>query len=322
MARIIETTVGHDQALKKLIFLRENNRLPQSMAFVGPSGVGKKRVALVLAQSLVCETSTQACGICGPCLRIEKQQSESLLIVQPDPEYVKPAIKVDDIRHVIEALSLAPVGAARIVIIDQAQLMNDQAANAILKSLEEPTENVYFILIANEIQQFLPTIRSRVQVFRFTSLKSEQVRVLKPQLPDWAYRSCRGQLDRLELLTSKEGLKERQESLELFSDFCFNDEFLLHDDWRKSMREDRNWALFNMKCWLQITRDALMLKAQTPQAVLNTDQSELIKNLSQLSLKKLSWFANELVRAYRDINANQDSSLVVDSLKVQYARMD
>ncbi|MGZ3725447.1 MAG: DNA polymerase III subunit [Pseudobdellovibrio sp.] len=322
MARLIETTRGHEQAISKLMFLRESNRLPQSLAFVGPSGVGKKRVALALAQALVCENSSEACGHCGPCLRIEKQQSESLILVQPDPEYAKPQIKVDDIRQVLEVLSLASIGAARIVILDQAHLMNDQAANALLKNLEEPTDNVYFILIANEIEQLLPTIRSRVQVIRFSNLTYDQIRSIKPNLPDWAYRCSRGQLDRLESLTSKDGVKERQESLNLFSDFCFNEEFLLHDDWRKSLREDRTWALFNMKCWLQLTRDALMIKAQTPQYVLNTDQSELLKQLDQISFKKLSWLARELIQATRDINANQDSSLVVDSLKVNYARVD
>ncbi len=322
MARIVETTQGHASAISKLMFLRESKRLPQSLAFVGPSGIGKKRVALVLAQALVCETASEGCGHCGPCLRIEKQQSESLIVVQPDPEYAKPSIKVDDVRHVLEALSLAQIGAARIVIIDQAHLMNDQAANALLKSLEEPTENVYFILIANEIQQLLPTIRSRVQVIRFSNLTYDQVRSIKPNLPDWAYRCCRGQLDRLESLTSKDGIKERQESLELFNEFCFNDEFLLHDDWRKSLREDRTWALFNMKNWLQLTRDALMLKAQTPKFVLNTDQTELLKQLNEVSVKKLSWLAKEIIRATRDINSNQDSSLVIDSLKVNYARVD
>ena len=322
MARLIDSTLGHDQSVSKLIHLLKNNRLPQSMAFVGPSGVGKKRVGLALAQYLVCESGQQACGHCGPCIRIEKQQSESLILVQPNPEYAKPSIKVDDIRHVIEALALAPIGAARIVIIDQAHLMNDQAANALLKNLEEPTENVYFILIANEIQQFLPTIQSRVQVYRFSNLNYEQVKAIKPNLPDWAYRSCRGQLDRLAFLTTKEGLKERQESLDFFKEFCFNDEFLLHDDWRKPFREDRNWALFNMNCWLQMTRDALVLKVNQQNSILNTDQIELISELSRLSLNKLSWFASKLVQAHRDISAYQDSSLVLDSLKAQYARVD
>lgn len=322
MARLIESILGHKDQIAKLLFLREKNRFPPSLAFIGPNGVGKKRVALAMAQTLVCETSTQACGQCGPCVRIAKQQSESLFVVEPDKESAKPSIKVDSIRAMLDGLSLSAAGKARIVIIDSAQTMNDQAANALLKNLEEPTEGVHFVLIANEIQQLLPTIQSRVQVMRFSGLTYDQVRTIKPNLPDWAYRSCRGQISQLEVLSSKDGLSERKEAFEIFEQFCFNDEFLLFDDWRKSLREDRQWAQFALKCWLQIVRDALIVKGLSNQFILNTDQMDLIKRVSELSVKKLSWFSKELIKASKEINANLDTILIVDSLKVNYARMD
>jgi DNA polymerase-3 subunit delta' len=322
MARLIDSTLGHKDQISKLLTLRKKNRFPQSVAFVGPSGVGKKRVALAMAQTLVCENSPEACGHCGPCIRIEKQQSESLHILVPDAEAAKPSIKVDAIRELLDSLSLAAAGKARIVIIDSAHMMNDQAANALLKNLEEPSENVYFILIAPEIEQLLPTIRSRVQVMRFYALQYENLRALKPNLPDWAYRSSRGQLTELEVLTSKQGLSERKEALDLFEQFCFNDEFLLFDEWRKPMRDDRQWALFTIRCWLQMVRDAIVIKTDANQFILNTDQAELLKKLSELPAKKLLKFSEQLVQATRDIKGNLDSSLVIDSLKVNYAGMD
>ena len=323
MARIIDSTYGHKNQISKLNYLLTNNRFPQSMLFVGPNGIGKKRVALAVAQSLVCETTKEACGHCGPCLRVEKQQSESLFVVQPEGETGKKvSIKVEAIRDLLERLSLAPIGQARVVIVDSAHLMNEQAANAFLKTLEEPSENLYFILTTTEAQLLLPTIQSRVQMMRFPVLEIEHLKVIKPNEPDWAYRSSRGQLDRLEMLTSKQGLAERQEALQLLNDFCFNDDFLLFDEWRKSMREDRNWALFNVKCWLQIVRDAIVLKTQANKFVLNTDQSEFLKQLYELPAKKLHWFAKALLQAARDIQGNQDASLVIDSLRVKYARLD
>jgi DNA polymerase-3 subunit delta' len=322
MARLIDSTLGHNDQITKLLALRMKNRFPQSVAFVGPTGVGKKRVALALAQALVCENSPEACGHCGPCIRIEKQQSESLMVIVPDAEAAKPSIKVDAIRELLDSLSLSSGGKSRIVIIDSAHLMNDQAANALLKNLEEPSENVYFILIAPEIEQLLPTIRSRVQVMRFYALKYENLRTLKPNLPDWSYRSSRGQLTELEILTSNQGLAERKEALDLFEQFCFNDEFLLFDEWRKPMRDDRQWALFAVRCWLQIVRDAIIMKTSEHPFILNTDQTELIKKLAELPERKLLKFSERLVQASRDIRANLDSSLVIDSLKVHYAGMD
>lgn len=323
MARIIDTTYGHKNQIAKLNYLLVNARFPQSMLLVGPNGIGKKRVALAVAQSLVCETSKDACGYCGPCLRVEKQQSESLFVIQPEGDLGKKAtIKVEAIRDLLERLSLAPIGKSRVVVVDSTHLMNEQAANAFLKTLEEPSENLYFILTTTEAQSLLPTIQSRVQMMRFQSLEIEHLKVIKPNEPDWAYRSCRGQLDRLEMLTSKQGLSERQEALQLLHDFCFNDDFLLFDEWRKSMREDRNWALFNVKCWLQIVRDAIVLKTQANIFVLNTDQSEFLKQLRELPAKKLHWFAKALLQAARDIQAYQDASLVIDSMRVKYARLD
>lgn len=319
---MIDATLGHKKQIENLLSLRMKNRFPQSVAFVGPSGIGKRRVALAMAQTLVCENSQESCGHCGPCIRIEKEQSESLLLVKPDPEYAKPSIKVDDIRGLLDSLSLTSAGRARIVIIDPAQLMNDQAANALLKNLEEPSENVYFILIVPEMDQLLPTIRSRVQVVRFYSLEYEHMRTLKPNLPEWAYRSSRGQLTELEILTSKQGLSERQEALELFEQFCFNDDFLLFSEWRSSMKEDRQWPLFVIKCWLQLVRDALIVQTGNSKFILNPDQGDLLKKLSALSSKKLLKFSGELVQAARDIHGNLNSSLVFDSLRVKYARMD
>lgn len=323
MARIIDSTYGHKNQIAKLNYLLANDRFPQSMLFVGPNGIGKKRVALAVAQSLVCEVTKEACGECGPCKRVEKQQSESLFVIQPEGEPgKKQSIKVEAVRDLLERLSLAPVGKARVVVIDSAHLMNEQASNAFLKTLEEPSENLYFILTVTEAQLLLQTIQSRVQMMRFPVLEVAHLKTIKPNEPDWAYRSCRGQLDRLEMLTSKQGLAERQEALQLLNDFCFNDDFLLFDEWRKSMREDRNWALFNVKCWLQIVRDAIVLKTQANKFVLNTDQSEFLKQMYELPVKKLHWFAKALLQAAKDIQGNQDASLVIDSLRVNYARVD
>ena len=322
MARIIDRIQGHHQQLSKLQFLLANDRFPQGLLFVGPSGIGKRLVALAVAQSLVCEQSRDACGQCGPCMRIEKQQSESLFNIKPDAEAAKASIKVEQIRELLASLSLAAGWSKRLVIIDEAHLMTDQASNALLKSLEEPDPNTFFILIAHDVRQMLPTIRSRVQVIRFSNLAYEQVRAVKPNLPDWAYRSCRGQVDRLLLLTSKNGTAERQEALDLLEQFCYDEDFLLRDEWRKSLKEDRGWALFNIKCWLQIVRDAMLVNLKNNQHLINTDQTELINKLGEFSYRKLASLSAQLIQAGRDINANQDIVLVFDALRVKYARMD
>lgn len=321
MARIIESVTGHDSEILKLTHLKESGRWPHALLFVGLSGIGKKKIALAFAQSLVCRELPGGCGICGPCLRIEKKQSESLIIIEPDPELARPVIKVEKIRELLDSLALASIGFSRVIIIDQAHTLNAQASNALLKTLEEPFENIYFILIANNVQQFLPTIRSRTQVIRFSALTYEQVKKIKPNLPDWTYRSSRGQIDRLELLSSKEGALKREEALDFFEQFCQDQNFLTDKSWKDPVK-DRAWAIFCINCWLQMARDGVVLKTQAQKYILNTDQVERLKQLYSLSVNKLLNFCLRLIQAEKDINANADAVLVFEELWIQYARMD
>jgi DNA polymerase-3 subunit delta' len=322
MARIIDSVIGHKSEIAQLYKLKQAGRWPHAIMFVGPSGIGKKKIALAFAQLLVCEESTEACGVCGACIRIEKKQSESLIFLQPDAELARPVIKVEKVRDLLDSLSLAAIdGGARVVIIDQAQSMNTQASNALLKTLEEPSENIFFLLIANDVHQFLPTIRSRTQVMRFTALGYDEVKTLKPNLPDWTYRSCRGQVDRLELLSSPEGKVRREEAFSFFEQFCSDHNFLTDKTWKDSVK-DRSWALFSLNCWLQMVRDAVVLKTQAQKFILNTDQPDRLKELLTVPASKLLWLCQHIIRAEKDINSNADTSLVFENLWIQYARVD
>jgi DNA polymerase-3 subunit delta' len=322
MARLIDSVIGHKSEIAQLFKLKHAGRWPHAIMFVGPSGIGKKKIALAFAQSLVCEESSEACGACGACFRIEKKQSESLSILQPDAELARAVIKVEKVRDLLDSLSLAAIdGGARVVIIDQAQTLNTQASNALLKTLEEPSENIFFILIANDVHQFLPTIRSRTQVMRFTALGYDEVKTLKPNLPDWTYRSCRGQIDRLELLSSPEGKVLREEALSFFEQFCSDQNFLTNKTWKDSVK-DRSWAVFSLNCWLQMARDAVVLKTKAQKFILNTDQPDRLKQLYSVPAGKLLLLCQHLIMAEKDINANADTSLVFENLWIQYARLD
>lgn len=321
MARLLDQIVGHEAVIEHLQHLKRTDRWPHALLFAGPSGIGKRQCALAFAQILICERQQQGCGECPACLRVAKKQSESLILIRPDESAAKPVIKVDVIRDLLSSLSLSALGVCRVVIIDEAHTMNPQAANSLLKTLEEPMENVYFILIGEDVQQFLPTIRSRTQVIRFSYLRETELQAIRPGLPQWSYRSSRGQLDRLSLLTTEEGLKKRDEALSLFEDFCQNKEFLLWSDW-KTVLKDRGMAQFSVSCWQQIVRDLMVLKTASSQFILNTDQLLRFEQLSAVGSGRLSKLAQELIYAEQDLMMNADPVLVFESLWVKYDRMD
>lgn len=161
---IFSTVTGHKPTIQRLLSLIEGNRIPHAFLFVGPKSEGKKKIALGFAQTLLCDKNKAgACGECPTCLGVAKGQSVGVINLEPE----KGVIKIEAARALIRQLSLATWGKARVVIIDDAHLMNPQAANALLKSIEEPPAQTYFVLLSPSEESVLKTIRSRTQVLRF-----------------------------------------------------------------------------------------------------------------------------------------------------------
>jgi Rad3-related DNA helicase len=144
------------------------------LLFEGPLGVGKFLAAHGIAQFFVCENNRineTACGTCATCLRAETLPSETILLIQPE----KGMIKLDQAKMATDFLHLRTDRGTRVIIIDEAQKLNPQAANHLLKTLEEPPENCFFILVAPSGEALLPTIQSRTIRIRFKPLKRSEV---------------------------------------------------------------------------------------------------------------------------------------------------
>jgi DNA polymerase III subunit delta' len=171
MAQMI---VGHVKEWNSLLHLANDEKLPSSMAFVGPKGIGKSLIAKALAEKLECMSD--------------------LIWIEPSGEM----IKVDQVHEVLKKLSLKNISKTRIVVFNDAEKLNPQSSNALLKALEEPPENTHFILITQSLSQLLPTIRSRVQSFRFFPLETKDLRQIAPDAPEWALTISRGQISELE----------------------------------------------------------------------------------------------------------------------------
>jgi DNA polymerase III subunit delta' len=322
MAQLISSVIGHHIQIENLKFAIAENKFPHALIFSGPQSIGKKKVAMALAQILICEDKNKtdkkisdACGVCGSCLRVEKNRSENLKIISPDGA----AIKADQVRDILDYLSLSNFGKNRVIIFDQAHLMNPTAANMLLKTLEEPNSNVYFILLGPEVSNFMTTIKSRSQVIRFSALSTDQLQSIKPNLPNWAYSCARGQVAQLDQLTSDDGQKLREESLLILEHFWNDQEFLTSEDWKKSVK-DRENARQILNMWTTMIRDVLVLKTSAQKFIMNLDQSVRLKKLFQISTLKISDFSTALLQADRDLAGNGDTVLIFESLWVKYAR--
>lgn len=148
--------------------LHLNNRLPHALLFTGVVGIGKRQLAEAFAGWVLCQHSLEydfACGHCQFCQLMKAQSHPDLCLIQPEQE--SRAIKIDQVRELNEFIQKSShQGGYRVVVIQPATAMNTYAANALLKTLEEPTANTLIILISDQ-QTVLPiTIVSRCQQFR------------------------------------------------------------------------------------------------------------------------------------------------------------
>lgn len=164
---------GHDRQVEDLRRGLEQGRLPHALLFVGPEGVGKTTFARTLAQALLCERRDESafdpCGQCPSCLQVAAgAHPDVLTITRPEDKHELP-IKV--IRDLCLELGLKPMrGHRRIAIIQDADDLSEEAANAFLKTLEEPPEGSVLILIGTTAEAQLDTVISRCRILRFEPL--------------------------------------------------------------------------------------------------------------------------------------------------------
>lgn len=179
----LKNVIGQDRAVSILLRTLVRERLPSAYLFSGESGIGKKFTAVNLAKAVNCLSNTalnhqstssnlqpgypDACDLCSSCKKIAAGTHPDFFIVAPE----KNEIRVNEIRAVEEALSLrAYEGRRKVIIVDDSEAMNQSAANAFLKTLEEPPEDSLLVLITSNAEALPETIRSRCSRINFVAL--------------------------------------------------------------------------------------------------------------------------------------------------------
>lgn len=159
--------IGHEDIVKHFKSSIELGKISHAYILNGEKGSGKKTLAAVVAKSLQCESGeADPCGTCKSCLQAESGNQPDIIWVTHEKPNV---ISVDEIRtQILNDIELKPYSSRyKIYIVPDAQLMNTQAQNAILKTLEEPPEYAIIMLLTNNVDKFLPTIISRCIVLNF-----------------------------------------------------------------------------------------------------------------------------------------------------------
>ena len=309
---------GHRKILELLTRVVHTKRLAHAYVFSGLEGIGKRLTALALAKNLLCSSGGgKSCGTCSACIQVDRGSHPDLMIIEPE----KGVITIDSIRNLKRELSRKSFsGGYKVCLIDDAEKMNLQAENALLKTLEEPTPDTVIILITGKPYRLLPTVLSRCQHLKFQPLAlfdaSELIMAgvagveredsllmasLTGGSPGKAFTLRVGQL---------KGLRDSWINQSKFFARSENEKFFVKEENFLSDKEDVDLKLNLLRLWY---RDLVLYKIYgNVDCVLNKDKTEEIASQSSaFSLEKLlnALLGTEKYSTKLEYNANPQLTL-------------
>lgn len=326
--------VGHGWAVDLLAGHAAQGRERHAYLFTGPQGVGRKTLALRFAQALNCPNPTapgQACRKCPSCKRLENMQHPDLSIVEAEREGA--VLRIDQVRDLQHVLALAPYEARyRVALILRFEEAHTSAANAILKTLEEPPGQVLVLLTAQSAESLLPTIVSRCEVIRLRPLSVEETskglqeikHIPQEQAQKLAHISG-GRPGYAIRLFEHPGLLERHQSAidELFQllasprreRFAFAREKTDPRERIDSKEELRSM----LQVWTSLWRDVLMAASGLPDMLTNIDYVNQISRLANsIGLQQAQYQVNSTESTMERIDRNVNARLAVEVMLMDY----
>ncbi len=207
--------VGQRPVVRALGQAAGGHGMTHAWLFTGPPGSGRSNAAIAFAAALQCEQ--QGCGECHACLTVHAGSHADVNVIRTQ----KLSIGVGEVRDLVRSASLRPVGKRwQILIVEDADRLTDQAFNALLKSIEEPTQHTVWMLCAPSVEDVLPTIRSRCRLVTLTTPTSRDVADflvrtagITPSLAAYAARASQGHIGRARALAVDEATRNRRREI-------------------------------------------------------------------------------------------------------------
>ena len=310
--------IGNDRNKQILQRFLQNDKLGVTLIFAGPDGVGKRQFALTLAKAANCQNNTSqnndSCDQCPNCRRIEAGEFGDVVSLKPDGAY----IKIGQTRALISDVQVRPrEGRQRFFIIEEADRLREEAANSLLKTLEEPPSSSTLILLTSRPNVLLPTIRSRAQKINFAPLQLAEMQAYldknfeRPSIDNQLLAHLsEGRIGQVSTIDLTEYRRERRELIELMELLMSGNNRVrllkAAEHYGKQEREAYEKMLSSM---LLLLRDIFRIAALgNPNGIINIDAEDRLLILAEkIGLLRVTAWVRQIdeLRANLRININR-----------------
>jgi len=333
--------VGQNRAVSLLERSLESKVVAHAYLFVGPPHVGKMTLALNLAQALNCEAAEPPCGECLSCQKIASAKHADVQIIglttDGDSTEAKPRaeISIDQIRQMQHSASLPPFeGRYKVFIIDGAEQLSSEAANCLLKTLEEPVGKVIFILLTTNDKLLPATVISRCQRLELPPLAVTEVEAalnsgwgIEPQKAKLLARLSHGCLG-WALSAALDGglLQQRAERIERLLDITdadYEERFTYATELAAQFSQRKESVQSVLDLWLDFWRDLLLVKVGCSEAITDVDlEATLVEMARGYNLTQIRAFINSIQAAGEQLRQNANPRLVLEVLMLSMPRRE
>jgi DNA polymerase-3 subunit delta' len=358
--------IGNAEAVRQLQQQLAADRLPHALLLAGPLGAGKYTLALTVAQTIHCEQPRRedglpdACGECSNCVRIaealdldariaeaveareglrETDRKDTRILIQPHPDVMilppdppQNLVKVDQVRLLIQNVQRMPAEGRRKVYIVSKSVFMKEAANSLLKVLEEPPAYAHIFLLAENPAELLPTIRSRVRLLHLHPMRTEELEILLARKrPDWkpreralAARLAEGAVGRALALDLGAYLTTRKDALLLLhtalAEPDYSALFRTTEGYRAGA-EGQQKTQTMLRALTSLLHDLMLVLAGAPEQVRNLDIAAELQTMAQgVSLAWIEQATQAIAQAESGMRRNLLRSLSLDAMAAQMAR--
>lgn len=325
-------TIGQEKLINTLRGGLREGRQPSSYLLVGPPHAGKMTLAMDIARFINCTGDEKPCGECLLCDRIERGLNTDVRVVTKDDDVPeggqeRTRIRIDQIRDVLKNVSLRPSeGKSRVLIIQEAELMNVNASNAFLKTLEEPPEQTVVILLTTASDRLLPTIVSRCQKLELRPVNqqtvinllvneygvekepAEEIERLSGGRIGWAIQavSTRSILEEI-----GDKLNAIEEVVHATVDVRFDYALTLSQD----VRRDRVKVRRELELWMEFWRDVMLVRQGLNEHIKHLSRHNATKALAdKISLQQIAKTMASIKQTAEYLEHNANPRLAIENM--------